>query len=415
MVEAFILERFGTVTGPTVYWLVLIIYHVILVVFATVIIIAAGKWWVAYKRLKFHFSQGSTLLEIQLPQEIKKSPQAMEIILESLHQGRGETTFINRYLEGKTRPWFSLELVSLGGEVHFFIWTRTPLKETIKSAIYSQYPSVEIFEVEDYTKRIPLDLEKYKIWGCEFKLAQPDPYPIKTYKDYAMDKESREEFKVDPLSSLVEHLGILPKDNHIWIQILVRAHKKEKKVRGSWFKKQSWKEEGKETINELVDKWAPPKKKENKEASVADLSDWQKSFIDAIQRNLDKKAFDVGIRGLYISKPDTFDADQMHALINAFKQFNHEEMNSLNPTGGLAGFDYPWQDYKEIRQNIRRKKILNAYKLRSYFFLPYKSPHFVLSVEELATIYHFPGEVVTSPSVMRLRSRKGEAPGNLPR
>jgi hypothetical protein len=38
----------------------------------------------------------------------------------------------------------------------------------------------------------------------------------------------------------------------------------------------------------------------------------------------------------------------------------------------------------------------------------------VLSTEELATLYHFPGAIAATPSINRIPSKKSEAPANLP-
>jgi hypothetical protein len=38
----------------------------------------------------------------------------------------------------------------------------------------------------------------------------------------------------------------------------------------------------------------------------------------------------------------------------------------------------------------------------------------VMTTEELATIYHFPGKVATTPTLGRIPSKRAEAPANLP-
>jgi hypothetical protein len=55
--------------------------------------------------------------------------------------------------------------------------------------------------------------------------------------------------------------------------------------------------------------------------------------------------------------------------------------------------------------------------LRSYFFPPYRNygcDPFILSTEELATIFHFPGNVSATPSLPKIASKKSEPPINLP-
>ncbi|MCK5590431.1 MAG: hypothetical protein KAI72_00610, partial [Candidatus Pacebacteria bacterium] len=62
----------------------------------------------------------------------------------------------------------------------------------------------------------------------------------------------------------------------------------------------------------------------------------------------------------------------------------------------------------------KKRTIFNAYKRRSYFYPPHKRKPLVFNIEELATIYHFPGMVAETPTFGRIDSRKGEAPINLP-
>jgi len=412
MIENLIVSLYGS----QVFVFLTVIYYGALIVLPVVLFREAWNMWLYWRKLKWHQQAGWLLLEVHIPREIKKSPQAMEMVLESFFQTGQETTFIDRNITGKHRAWFSLEIVSNGGELHFFIWTRKAWRSVIEASIYSQYPSIEIFEVKDYTEDIPFDLDKYFFWGCEFDLTKPDPYPIKTYRDFDLDKETKEDgFAVDPLSSTLEFMGGLNEGHRIWIQIIVRAHKKEKRVKGKLFKKQSWREEGKVLVKDLMKKSTATSSGDGSTISFPNLTKWQNQLIESIERNIDKHAFDVGIRGFYIADHEVFDPINISALVGIFKQFSSEEMNGFKPTRGLAIFNYPWQDYKDIRRNNKRKKIFEAYKLRSYFHRPYKSPNFVLSIEELATIYHFPGEVVTTPTIARIKSRKVEAPVDLPR
>jgi len=71
---------------------------------------------------------------------------------------------------------------------------------------------------------------------------------------------------------------------------------------------------------------------------------------------------------------------------------------------------------------VRRKEKLtremyNAYRLRSFFFPPYQNYRqnpFILNTEELATIFHFPGNVSATPTLAKIASKKSEPPPNLP-
>jgi len=86
-----------------------------------VLAVVAARTWVYYARANYLASQKWTILEIKLPRDTFKSPLAMEVVLNALHQTIGESTWYDKYILGKTRTWFSLELVSIEGKVRFFL------------------------------------------------------------------------------------------------------------------------------------------------------------------------------------------------------------------------------------------------------------------------------------------------------
>jgi hypothetical protein len=376
------------------------------------------KLWKIYIRANFFHKQEYTLLEIKLPREILKSPLAMESVFSGLHQSGGETTWFDRNIIGKTRTTFSMEIVSIEGQVKFFIRTRAFWKEVVEAQIYAQYPEVEVVEADDYTKMIRFDLNEKSIWGADFKLKKNDAYPIKTYIDYGLDKDPKEEFKVDPMAPMIEFLGGISKGEQIWLQIMIRVNKDEKKKKGTWFGKTGWKDEAEAEMNNIMKR--DSKTKIAGELSPAGfletpvLTDVEKDTVKAIGRSITKLGFDVGIRGLYIADKDKFRPVNIVGLIGLTKQFNSNTLNQFIPTRYMTNFDYPWKDYKGKLQDYTRKRVFDAYRRRSYFFHPYKTQPFVMNTEELATMYHFPGSNVKTPTINRVPSKKSEAPSDLP-
>lgn len=379
----------------------------------------AWDLWVRYKRASFFFHKNKYIvLEIKLPRETLKTPLAMELFLNSLHQTSGEANWYAKYIEGKTRAWFSLELVSIEGQVRFFIWTRSNWKNLIESGLYAQYPEIEIYEVPDYTRSVHFDPKEMTLWASDFDFSKPDPYPIKTYIDYNLDKETEEEFKVDPMAPMIEFLGSLGKNQQVWIQFIIRAHRDEYRKPGHWFAgTDPWKDAAKKEIEkiraEATSKYVDENGKEK--PGFPNPTKGQTELIAALERSISKYGFDVGIRGMYIAKKDSFNGMNIPGLIGCFKQFGSEQWNSFKPKRWLNGFDYPWMDFRDMRQNWLRGLALDAYKRRSYFFEPYKTKWNILNTEELATMYHFPGSTVKTPTLTRVMSKKSEAPANLPR
>lgn len=368
------------------------------------------KLWVRYVRARFFRSQKHILLEIRIPTEITKSPLAMEAVLSGMHQGVGETTFIDRYWYGKTRTWYSFEIASIEGEVRFFIWTRSFFKNIVEAQIYAQYPEVEVYEADDYTRGV-FSGENTSVWGCDLKLSKPDPYPIKTYIDYGLDKDPKEEQKVDPLANLLEFFGGIGKGHTIWLQIIVRANK-------NTLGQKDLRKEAQAEIDRIL--LRDPKTKGSRQVSSAGfpilptISKGEQDVVASVERNMHKLQFDVGIRGIYIAEKEKFHPANIVGLLGTIKQFNSNTLNGFIPTRWNTSFNYPWQDFREILHNRSRRGIIEAYKLRSWFFEPFKTPSFVMSTEELATIFHFPSRTVQTPTLSRVGSKKVEAPPNLP-
>lgn len=368
------------------------------------------KIWLMYIRTDFITKQKTFFIEVKLPRDVERTPLAMETFLHALWQ-KPASHYIEGYWDGKVQPWFSLELVSIGGQVRFFIWGFEKFKNIVEAQLYAQYPDIEIHEAQDYTNAVVHDLKRFFMWGCYFKLTAKDVYPIKTYIDYGLENENQEEeTKVDPITAVLEYLGSIKAGHQVWMQILVQGHIKRGLIQGHLIPVPDWSVQAKNEIAKI-----------RKEASFGDfgfplLTKGQNSKIEAMERSIGKFAFDTTIRAFYIGPPDGPDPSAIPGLIGSVKQYSSNYLNGFK-LGWFTDFDYPWMDFKRIRRTMAEKKMLRAYKLRSFFQRPFKHFHskpFILTTEELATIYHFPGQVARTPTLPRIESRRSEAPPNLP-
>ncbi|MEK7635415.1 MAG: hypothetical protein AAB446_03235 [Patescibacteria group bacterium] len=371
-----------------------------------------------YKRLKYWQKEGSVLLEIKLPKEISKSPAAMEAVLGALHQTGKEGTWVDRIWKGQTRPWFSLEIISEGGNIRFFIWTKLAHRNPVEAHIYSQYPGVEIYEVEDYSKPFYYDPEKFSAWIGGFALTTKDAYPIKTYIDYGLEKDPKEEFKVDPMTPLIEFLGSITAGQNIWIQILIRGHKKRRFYEVFGEKEDTWKDEAKNEIKEIIEKL-----KTEGSNFPRIMTEGERNKVAALERSVAKFPFDCGIRAIYLTEKDKFNPANIGGIIGVWKQFSSPELNGFKPNGWHALFDYPWEEWFNAKEKLI-PKFLDEYKLRRFFHSPLKhkkvwgkdvyNKQIILNTEELATIFHFPGAIASTPTLEKIPSLKSKAPSNLP-
>ncbi len=389
--------------------------------------IIAWHMWVKYIRHDNIRNLKWQLLQIRVPQDVFKSPAAMEIFLaNALFQTGGVGTWYQKYWVGNIPAAFSLEIVSIEGRVFFFIWAQDKFRPIIEAQLYAQFPQIEVVETEDYTDMIPPYNKSadWNMYGSEFLLTKDDPYPIKTYVDFGLDKATgslEEEEKIDPISPTIEYLGSLGKGEQLWIQIIIQAANWGRYPDPDhWFKKITWKKLGENIIKKLkVDQQKPLKDT----TSPARPTKGEQDLITALERSITKYGFDTAIRAIYLAHKDMFKAIHVTGLLGLWKQFNSGNMNAFK-VGNNTGFDYPWQDFSGNRAAKLKAEMLEAYRSRGYFHYPWKSAHvagkhlfrkpFVLNTEELATIYHFPGRVLETPTFKRIDSKKAEPPANLP-
>ena len=390
------------------------------------------EYWMNYIRTDFLSKNPPVLLEIRIPREIEKTPKSMELLFMALWE-TGSVEYSETYWEGKVRPWWSFEIASFGGDVHFYVWTLPKYQNVLESQIYAQYPTVEIVQAEDYAMKKRFNPPHNFMWGTYFVFQKPDVYPIMTYVDYGLDKETEEEYKVDPLSTSLEYLGSIKKGEEMWLQILAQAYRPFKLVEGKLFPDRNLVKEAEEEINKIMKR--DPETKSTRQFTevgypvVPTLTEWEKKQIEAIERSVNKRAFRCAIRACYHSEKETFhligsSVSGMQGLIR--KPFNSNLLNGFK-LGWYTDISDPVKDFLflfglrmwGIRTFLPQyaKQMFDAYRKRSFFYLPYRNWHvtpIILTVEELATMYHFPGKVVTTPTFGRIPSKKVEAPPNLP-
>lgn len=392
---------FGWLAGTAPIWLPCALYW------------AAWKAWINYIRSNYLFNTKTIVLEVRIPREITKSPRAMELVFQMLQVSSGEVSFIHRAWVGSVRPFFSFEMASFGGEIHFYVWCAASYRRVVESAIYGQYPEVEIFEVEDYMSKFHFDpkIHTCRVGDYVYKGAT-DEYPLKTYVDFELDKDPDEENLVDPLGSAFEVLSSLKPTEQAWIQMNFRYATKNGIIlridpRKDWLAR----------IKKAVDKIrAEMIFREDENDKGFPRPTWkQTELMRALERQLMKTPFEVGMRFAYISE-GSLDGPTFTAIRWIFKNYNWESFAQfMRSFRGHDPFDYPWQDYKNMRWVLVTRRWLDAMRRRSYFYTPWVSPSMIMTPELMASLYHYPAGSIKAPGLRRIESHKTEPPPNLPR
>lgn len=391
-------------------------------------IILPVAFYVFFKFLWLDFVIGNyanslqwTLLEIIPPKDIEKSPKLMESIYAGIAGVVVSFNTFETFLNGKFTDRFSLEVVGEEGMAHFYIRTQKKYRNLIEAQIYAQYPDAGIVEVEDYTQKFPkvIPNKDWDLWGTDVELTMPDPYPIKTYNKFEEDITGT---MIDPLAAMAEVMGRLGSGQHIWLQYVIEPQKEvwrnaELKLVDKLSKKAEKKEMGPlahlwEVIVNLPKALFGPVEFAKAEKAAEQpvefkLTPGEKEVLKAVEENLGKNAFKTKMRLLCLGKREGFDKAFVSAFFGSVKQFNDLNLNNFKPND--ASKTYANYLLKKERLAFRQRKIYKRYKERNM-----DGVKFVLTTTELATVFHFPDMGVKAPSILKVESKRGAAPANLP-
>ncbi|MEF8847333.1 MAG: hypothetical protein V5A57_02820 [Candidatus Paceibacterota bacterium] len=389
--------------------------------------------WLFWRRSEYRKEQNFIMLEIRVPKDAERPLRAMDNILSGLWSLYEAPNWKEKWLEGVFILPLSFEIAGLGGEPHFFIRTPDFYRNTVESHIYSQFPEAEIEKVPDYTDFVPDDIpnEEWDMWGCDFELMKDTPYPIKTYTKFFEERPGAEkEEKVDPMALILEGMGKMTKNEQLWIQIVATPVtdgetgwiSEGEELRDELAGRSTSEGGGgisivKEAINVLLTGTPPNVEVESEEprqiSPEMELTSGEKKKISAIEDKIGQYGYKSFIRTIYLAKKDDFFKPHVTIPIAFFNQFATSDLNSFKPWGKtITKVNYL---FTERRGYLKKRKMFERYKNRLSPLYPQEGGTYTLNTEELATIFHFPGEeAAPAPFIERIEARKGEPPRGLP-
>jgi len=410
-----------------------------------VIFFFVGCWAFAVlfkERMKTIQSQNMkyVLLSIDVPKDNENGPEVTERLFAHLATA-GSTSGL---VPAKTliKPSFSFEIISDSGKIHFLVRAQEQYHDLVEAAFYGEYPNAEIKEVEDYTTNFPdrFPDPEYDIWGAEIVLYNKDVYPIRTYE--AFEHKLSGEFR-DPMSNVLEVLGKVKEGEKIWMQIIIT------------FGGLGWKIKGQKLVNELIGKRAEKSgggglsdllgnfvskglgsianlgyevlsggesvgesegtfkgSKEPPPSLMTYLSPGQKDTVSSVEKKISKIGFKTKFRVIYIAQKDIFYVHRaVPGILGALNQFNTLDLNGFKPDDYMKTQVSPYDFFPQSKLKKRKNEIMKGYKKRS---ISRGSNPYILNIEELATIFHFPVISVIAPLVKKTGSKRGEPPFALP-
>ncbi len=357
-----------------------------------------------------------TILRLSVPQSNERGPLAFEQILASLHG------LLIKEIKKSSDESISFEIVRSEKRIFFYIVIPSHLRTLISSQFYSQYPEVEIETVSEYfTKKLVKDKQ---LLIADIAPKELWIFPFKRHPQFEDSTTGNFEDPLGPMTAALSHLH--GKDDTALLQFIIAP------VPTSWNKtaqsaienmsksgmwKWSWvqrayqwsklspgeEEKFKKTLTRiglsLLSKFFGGSKpetseEENQEGKTSSKHE-KEGPIAAAQDKISRLNFSVNIRTLYIhSDPDTQHAEaKIREIAGTFQQFALPKMNRFGVT--------------KLERDMKSKLFKDIISRKNH------NP-FVLSQEELATIFHLPTKTVSSPRIQWVLSQRLEPPVDLP-
>ena len=414
------------------------------------------QWDIWYKKFKW------IVLEITPPKQNLRPFKAMEDIYETLWAIIDVPKWREIYCEGELPlgggTWLSFEVACFGGkEIHFYARMPDFYKNTFETALYAHYPELEIKEVPDYTNNIPKDIpnEKYDVRGEDFCFLKEHCYPIKTWSAFFEEKPEVREIEVkriDPINSMLEQMASVGPSEQFWMQIVLNpivdcsTHNRfipwiseGKKIAAKIARR---KEEKKESalLKEIKKMFVPPSPAEifppekgtvlpTEEEKIEGISPArtetgeremiitprERAVLSAIEGKMSKYAFSTWIRAVYICQRDKPHNERNVRITRTYMlHFKTADLNAFKFWDQTRTRIHYF--FRNRRLYLRKRKLVRNFVQRFPPFWPRMeagegTP--VLNTEELATIFHFPTEIIL-PAVPRIEAKPGGPPPGLP-
>lgn len=374
------------------------------------------------------------LLAVDVPPLYIQTPKAVEQIFAHLSGAKVGVRLAEKYWIGKRQKNFSFEIISIEGYIQFLIRTEVAYRDLVEAAIYAQYPEAEITEVEDYVDMIPqaYPSETHHMFGAEFQLAEADAYPIRTYPSFEY-KISKDDVFSDPMAAILENFSRIGHGEHFWLQIIVEPT-------GS-----DWKAKGIEIVKGIISghgghhgssflgdmmahignipmaiakeffrylngtEFEAAEGHEETPGKLSDVTPGGKNTIEAIEDKISKLGFKTKIRALYVARNEVFNPGRcMDGFIGALNQFHIQSRNAIVPRS-ITHTHFLF--FNHAREIMAQNKFFKAFAKRK---IKVGGSPYILNIEELATIWHFPLPFVKTPLVQKAGAKRGEPPMNLP-
>ncbi|OGY79132.1 MAG: hypothetical protein A2550_01475, partial [Candidatus Jacksonbacteria bacterium RIFOXYD2_FULL_43_21] len=397
------------------------------------------SFWLYWRRTLYRDRMPFVTIAIDIPPMEIKSAKAIENIIAQLYAIKSKFRFHHKWLRGQYTLQTSLDIVGQDGYVQFLVCVPDKYQNLLEKAVYAQYPDAHLRVVPDYTREFkPEDFVsenpatgRYDLWGTEFVMTRPSFFPLRTYPLFV--DASGKEFS-DPLAAVLEMVSHLKRGERFWYQVTIVPTRKD------------WQAEGIKAIQAIIKRknidqkpsilgaimgpftnminevlrvsmegllGSPSeqalKNQKKKDPDVVSMDAEQKLHmvppefdlvVKAMREKLSRLGFSTFIRALYIAPVDVYDKRRVSGdFLGIMRQFTNPQLNSLASNIYIEA-DFPEIFFPKLRAKWRKKRLLRRAQKRyagagvddTSPLGPFQkaSTRNIFSIEEVATMWHFP-------------------------
>jgi len=360
-----------------------------------------GKVVRALNMVLFSVSLPKALSDEKNKKPFKELVAVMEQFYSSLSnlKDRGWKSF----LYGQPVFVFEIAVPHVGEEICFFVACSKRFSSVMEKQIHGFFPAADVHLISDYNIFNP----KGESRGSFILPTKGIYLPFKTYQN----------LEADPLNEVVNSLSKLEEEGEgASIQLVLRPLKKKNwrkiaqkiaqdmqrgriydkarlRIERGWFLK----------MLDIITGTGPGAQQiglENKpqeSTGPANVTPLNTETIKAIEAKATKVAFEANINLIVSARLKEQAESILMQLESIFAQFNSNNLNTLKPIRVAPG-----RNLKKLFYNFSFRMFDGGRKL-------------VLSVEELASIFHFPTTEIETPKVKFIRAKQAAAPVNMPK
>ena len=288
---------------------------------------------------------------------------------------------------------FGLEIVAHNNKIAFYLASPADKTRYLEQQIHAYYPEAVIEEVLDYNA---FNIQNQVLAGS-LKTKKNFALPIRTYKD----------MEVDPMSSIINVLSKLEKEESISVQYLIRSakaswHLSIKNIVRNSYKNNSLQYSsasggfGKtfSFLSDMLKSGAKSKSAEQNSLDTKRLTANDEELLKKMEEKNSKAGLNVNLRMIVSAKTGTQAKMYLENLANAFSEYNAYEK------GNNFGFI----------DKTKQKQIIHDFIFRRFD----DKKSFLLNTEEMVGLFHLPTRTMETPNILWLTAKIAPAPADIP-